>query len=334
LDGGGRELLSIGLFARHKDASEASSNAGHPVAARRVLPYVFRRPARLFNRLLAGNANISRRGWLILALTMTMIAMGGVLANSRQGNSVVANLSATMGFTVNQVLVDGIEELSEAEIVSRLDIGGSNSLFSFDIKSARRELQKLAWVKQAVVAKSYPNRLIVTISERQPFAIWQNNNVLALVERGGRAITVISKERLDESFSHLPLLVGDGANTDGAQILYLTGKIAALEGRIKAFARIAGRRWDLHLDNGIIVRLPDNDPVAALGKLARLDGQHDLLTLDLQVVDLRLPDRLVVALGKGASKKPATENVNSGSEKSTPINMIPVNRPAHREGQT
>ncbi len=327
-------MLSIGLFARHKDLSDASSSAGSPVA-RRVLPYVFRRPARLFNRLLAGDVIISGRGWLILALTMTMIAMGGVLANSRQGHSVVANLSATMGFTVRQVLVEGIEELSEVEIVSLLDIGGdigsSNSLFSFDIESARRDLQKLAWVKQAVVAKSYPNRLIITIAERQPFAIWQNDDVLTLVERDGRAIIAIDKQRVDESFSHLPLLVGDGANIDGAQILYLTGKYAALEGRIKAYARIADRRWDLHLDNGMIVRLPDNDTVAALGQLARLDGQHNLLTLDLKVVDLRLPDRLVVALGEGASKIPdgqsANEGANSGSGKSMPVNMVPLSRP-------
>jgi cell division protein FtsQ len=42
------------------------------------------------------------------------------------------------------------------------------------------------------------------------------------------------------------------------------------------------------------VRLPEADPAAAWAQLARIERQQGLLSRDVLVIDLRLPDRLVV----------------------------------------
>jgi len=325
-------LLSIGFFARHKDKGEAGSadrRFSARSSARLVLPQLLRRPARFVGRLMSGNMQVSPRGWTAVGVAVIMLAVGGGLANSRQGHSVVANLSSVMGFTINQIAVEGIDQLDQREIVSRLELDENKSLFSFDINTARRQLSKLAWVKDAIVAKSYPDQLIVTITERQPFAIWQKDNALNLIERGGEAIVGLEKSQIDKNFSSLPLLVGEGANNAGAQILYLSSKVEALENRIKAYARIAERRWDLHLENGMVVRLPD-DAATGLSELARLDKLHNLLALDVEVIDLRLPERLVVTLGEAARRQhaglaPDLDKKDLGDI--SPINMVPVTRP-------
>ena len=297
--------------------------------SRLVLPQLLRRPARFVGHLLSGNVQISPRGWTAVGAAIIMLAVGGGLANSRQGHSVVADLSSVMGFTISQVAVEGIDQLDQNEIVSSLELGQNKSLFSFDINTARQQLSKLAWVKDAIVAKSYPDQLIVTITERQPFAIWQKDNALNLIERGGDAIVGLEKAQIDENFSNLPLLVGEGANHAGAQILYLSSKVEALENRIRAYARIAERRWDLHLENGMVVRLPD-DASTGLSELARLDQLHNLLALDVEVIDLRLPERLVVTLGEAARRQhagldPELDNKDLGDL--NPVNMVPVTRP-------
>ncbi|MCF6321597.1 MAG: cell division protein FtsQ/DivIB [Rhizobiaceae bacterium] len=301
MDGGGRELLSIGLFARHgdtKDDAQAVNATGEAGSGRRVLPRFLRKPARLFNRFLAGNVMITRRGWIVMAVGAVLIASGGVFANSKQGNTIVAEVSANLGFTINNVVVEGLKELPQDDVLARLTLGKNKSLFTFDVNKAREDIGQLAWVRDVVVAKSYPDRLIIRIDERKPFAIWQNTNELSLVERDGELI-----DRFDQRFSALPLLVGEGANIAGAEIIFQLSRIPVLKKQVKAYMRIAERRWDLRLKNGITVRLPDGNIPEALLELARLDKVYGLLTRDIEVVDLRLKDRFVVSLSEEAVQR-------------------------------
>ena len=61
-----------------------------------------------------------------------------------------------------------------------------------------------------------------------------------------------------------------------------------------AAVRVGDRRWNLHMQNGVDVLLPEGHEAVALQRLATLQEGHDLLGRPLQVIDLRLPDRLVV----------------------------------------
>ncbi len=313
MDGGGRKLLSLGRFARHKRSETIVEPVQYASGSRRVLPRVLRKPARLFNRLLDGNITISRRGWAAIAVTGLMIAVGATYSNSRGGQTIVADISARMGFTINNIVVDGLNELSENEIISSLDLGDSKSLFSFDIAGAREDLRKNAWVKDVVVAKAYPDRLVVKVTEREPFAIWQKGSSLALIERDGTLI-----DRFDERYGALPLMVGAGANGQGAEIYYQVNQFEMLAGEVKAYVRIGNRRWDLRLKNGIVVKLPQENVDAALGRLVQMDKEHALLARDIGVVDLRLDDRLVVSLSARAlqnKKARAEELAANGREK-------------------
>jgi cell division protein FtsQ len=58
--------------------------------------------------------------------------------------------------------------------------------------------------------------------------------------------------------------------------------------------RVGGRRWNLRLDSGIDIALPEEDASGAWHRLAELERSEGILERDIQMVDLRLPDRLVV----------------------------------------
>ena len=78
--------------------------------------------------------------------------------------------------------------------------------------------------------------------------------------------------------------------------------------------RVGGRRWNLQLDNDIDVALPEDDPTAAWRRLAQLERSDGMLEREIQAVDLRLPDRLVVrtaarnAEAEGQERPPARED--------------------------
>ena len=63
---------------------------------------------------------------------------------------------------------------------------------------------------------------------------------------------------------------------------------------------VADRRWDLYLKDKVIVKLPGAAPDKALHTLVELDHAKKLLSRDITVVDLRLPDRVAVKLSDAA----------------------------------
>ncbi len=288
-------MLSLGAIVQKSDRAESAEREVLTSGSRLVLPRLWRRPARLVRRLLAGDVSISPRGWRVMIAGLLVASSVGIFSNTRQGHSVVAQASAGLGFVVGTVQVEGLNELSEVDVISRLELGASKSLFLFDVEQARLNIGKLAWVKDVVVAKAYPDKIVIRIVERKPFAIWQNGNSLALIERGGADI-----DQFDSRFSKLPLLVGKGANVAGADIMFLVNKYPELREQVSAFIRVGDRRWDLRLSNGINIKLPADNVDGALRELVRLNTEYQLLERDLKVVDLRLSDRLVVQLNDGA----------------------------------
>ena len=74
-------------------------------------------------------------------------------------------------------------------------------------------------------------------------------------------------------FPHMivPLFVGRDAETGAEEIMADFDQWPDVKARVKSFIRVAGRRWDIRLDNGVIVKLPEHDMAKAMAVLlARL----------------------------------------------------------------
>ena len=57
---------------------------------------------------------------------------------------------------------------------------------------------------------------------------------------------------------------------------------------------VGKRRWNLRFDNGLDVKLPEEAPEQAWQRLAQLQRQYGVLDKDVSVIDLRLPDQIVL----------------------------------------
>ncbi len=136
-----------------------------------------------------------------------------------------------------------------------------------------------------------PGTVVVYLQERRPFAIWQNQGKFVLIDRDRRSW---SPTRTSRNFKQLPLVVGPGAPAAAATLIDALTERPALQKRVVAAVRIAERRWNLHLDNGADVLLPEGHEVAALDRLTKLQQEHALLDRPLAAIDMRLADRLVL----------------------------------------
>jgi len=202
---------------------------------------------------------------------------------------IVANL---FGFRVNTVTITGQRELTDARIFAAAGVSDTSSLLFLDCEEAREGLQKLPLVKSAQVRKLFPDTLAITIEERVPYALWQLDGDVSVVAEDG----TILDHAVPERFATLPLLVGTGADKRAHEIVSLLEAVPAVGKRVKAATLVAERRWNLALDNGVVVRLPEQGADRALTALVDLEQSGKVLEKDVLAIDMRLPDRVAFRL--------------------------------------
>ncbi|WP_321339210.1 cell division protein FtsQ/DivIB [Breoghania sp.] len=212
-------------------------------------------------------------------------------------------LTAEAGFSIKAIELSGQRETTEFEILEELEIPNGASLLLFDVAAARSRLQRNPWVEDVSIQKFYPGTLKVSLSEREPFALWQRGKIVSIIDHDGNVIT----DEVRERYAGLPLVVGHGAQKLAPEMLNTLDKQPDLRSRVRALVLIAERRWNLVLENQVTVRLPEEGVDEALAYLVRLDREKGLLSRAITAVDLRLKDRIVVKLDKGTEL-----NRNSG----------------------
>ena len=146
--------------------------------------------------------------------------------------------------------------------------------------------------RSAAVRKVYPDEIEVRIEERKPFAIWQHGSELTIVEQSGNVIAPFAGGR----HAMLPLVIGLGAPEKAAAFLDKVKNYPELASRVKGYIRIGERRWDLRLENGITIKLPEVGETGAIERSWQWTRENGLLSRDIAAVDMRLTDRLVVQL--------------------------------------
>ncbi|WP_417669922.1 cell division protein FtsQ/DivIB [Roseibium sp.] len=232
-----------------------------------------------------------------LAFLSATIAYGIVLGG--YGREVSDALLSASGFGIETVKLSGQRETNEFQILEALEIQEGSSLALFDAEGARERLSDIAWVKQASVMKLYPGTLKINIEEKIPFALWQRGSVVSIINEAGDVIT----DDVDGRYANLLMVMNHGAQRRAGEIIAALEKVPALRSRVRAAELVGDRRWDLMLENGITVRLPENGMDVALADVVQMDEDNGLLARDIIAVDMRLADRVVVRLSDEAAER-------------------------------
>jgi cell division protein FtsQ len=207
--------------------------------------------------------------------------------------------SAGLGFRVADIRVEGRATTDRATILAALGAHPGTPILAVDPVRAKQQLESLPWVRSALIERRLPDTIYVRLVEREPMALWQHGGKIDLIDRTG---TVIPVARLDR-FANLPMVVGEDAASHAARLLAMLASQPDLARRVTAAVDVGGRRWNLRIDNAIDVLLPADDPAAAWADLARLQRNSAILQRDVQAIDMRLPDRLVVRVAPAPPKE-------------------------------
>jgi len=230
----------------------------------------------------------------IAAATLTLGFLGYHSGSFKKMNEWAAGQAlgktAEAGFRVKDILVTGRVHIPAEELLAHLSIKENMPIFGVSIVEAQKSLTDISWVKTVSISRRLPDKIIVELKERTPAALWQYQKKISLIDQEG---TVLATEDLSP-WQNLPLVVGDGAPKHAGDLLGLLNAEPAVAKELVSAVWVGQRRWDLHLQNNIIVKLPEQDSELALRRLALLAEQKNLFGRNIAAIDLRAPEKMMI----------------------------------------
>lgn len=201
-------------------------------------------------------------------------------------------------FTVRLMAIDGASAEVAEDIREILPIDFPVSSFDLDLPEMHRQVSGLGAVARADLRIKPGGVLQVTIDERQPAVVWRGPRAVELLDAEGHRVAPLPN--LAARPAELPLIAGEGADLAVREALALHAAAEPVAERVLGLVRVSERRWDLVLDRGQRILLPETGAVTALNRVLALHEAQDLLGRDVAAVDFRNARRPTVRLAPAA----------------------------------
>ena len=200
-------------------------------------------------------------------------------------------------FTVAHLRVEGASAELRADIDEALPVDLPLSRFKLDLAALRDLLEGLDPVRSAEVRVREGGVLELRVVERDPAVAFLRDDGIDVLDADGHRIATLE---LMEEAGTLPLISGEDAERRVPEALALTQAAAPVRDRLVGLVRVGQRRWDVVLDGGMRILLPEAAPVEALDRALALHAAKGVLDRDVAVLDLRLRGRPTVRMREGA----------------------------------
>lgn len=194
---------------------------------------------------------------------------------------------------VKQIQIDGeVEHIDLHAVEQTLLPFVQNGLLSVDVTALQQALVTIPWVAQVRVSRMWPDTVHVWLSEPHAVALWADSGV---VSQDGQVYYLPPHSQLP----HLPVFEGLEGESPMMLDYYQHMQVILDPYQLKIERLVLSPRqaWEVQLDNGMVVRLGQQD---ILERLQRLMSVYPQLTAKstepIEYVDLRYPNGFAVKL--------------------------------------
>ena len=203
-----------------------------------------------------------------------------------------AGATAATGFAIKNIAVEGRERTDKHLLMEAIDTKPKESLLALSIDEVKERIEKISTIREARVERRLPDTLHITLVERTPMAVWQNKGTLSVIDRDG----VVLKEENPAHYKHLLVVVGTQAPEKLDELLGILKQQPQLASKVVAAVRVGERRWDIKMQQGVKVMLPEEHAEKAWDYLAELERDRQILSNNLRQIDLRLDEKAFIRL--------------------------------------
>ena len=223
--------------------------------------------------------------------TAGLLATGIFAYVERQALSLgFVSASADAGLRLQTIEVQGRAHTPKDVLMAAAELTLGQPMLTISLPDLHDRLATIGWVREVAIEKRMPSTIRLLLTERVPMALLQTEAGHRVIDENGDIIVGADPS----AFGHLTVVAGLEAAPNAAPLLNILRTEPELFAEVWAVTFQSERRWDVHLRNGIRVRLPETDPRTAWSKLAIIDHSKRITDRDLAVIDLRVPDQMIV----------------------------------------
>ncbi|QIT35956.1 cell division protein FtsQ/DivIB [Wolbachia endosymbiont of Brugia pahangi] len=202
-------------------------------------------------------------------------------------NDYLSSLLLSSGFSIDEVVVNGNKFTNEKDILNLVNktqpiIYISPSKLADSIQSVSK------WIKHVRIHRILPNTLYINVDEHKPFALWKDNNKTSVIDSEGKVIVD------DYPTDNFIVITGQNALSNLKFIKDILESKTQLSDHISSCVYVENRRWNIILDNGSTVKLPEDDPHSAWNYLNHLQNTTDFTFSDWSIIDMRIIDKIFI----------------------------------------
>lgn len=203
-------------------------------------------------------------------------------------------------FMVHVMAIEGASPRLDRALQMMLPVDLPASSFDINLTELRSNMMMLDAISDVDLRIKPGGILSARVTERQPAILWRHAKGVSILDADGhRVASVQSRDQRPD----LPLIAGEGGANATPEALTLIAASGPILPRLRGLQRMGERRWDVILDRGQRIMLPETESVAALERMIALDRAQDILGRDISVVDMRDSARPTVRMGLAAQNK-------------------------------
>ena len=212
--------------------------------------------------------------------------------------------------TINQIIISGNIELSEADILRCADVDLSSTkganIWKIDPWQIRNNAAKCKMVKSIEIDVPFNGNVVIKIEERVPKVIWLTDDKLHLLDKDG---LVISDEVSSKQKEDMVVLVGLDAPQNFTEVFDSISTHQYIKKNLASMHFVSNRRWNLFMQNRQIIKLPEKNAENAVEFWLLLREKYDDIA-NSDTIDLRLfPEKIYCSGGDEYKNQIAIQDI-------------------------
>lgn len=203
--------------------------------------------------------------------------------------NLVQKQSEKYGYILNNINIYGNSYLNSDKVKILFSDKLSKSIFLISLKDIEKQLMKDSWVKSLSLKTQYPSSIIVRIKEKEPIAIFFNNTDHYYIDSFGEKISKV----LDIASEELVIVTGNKSLDNVPELINTIKQYNNFT--VTSANYIGSRRWDLVINNELVIKLPEEKYDIALDVFNEFFSKVEKFNYSLiEFIDLRLPEKFIV----------------------------------------
>ena len=199
-------------------------------------------------------------------------------------------------FQIKNVIIEGSEKSNISEIENNVTEFKGN-LIGLNFNSIKEIVESSEWVKRASIKKVLPSTLKIDVTENDPYAIYFQEGKSFLIDLDGSIITEINLNNYEDD---LLFVRGENSPELLEQLIRdISITFPNLTQTLEEVEFIEKRRWNLKLNNKLLVKLPDENIQQSLKNLKQLFEEQEVMESNIIEIDLRIQGRAALKVLDG-----------------------------------